>query len=1219
MGIESLTPNPAPKPEQDVWKGQLVWEASDEQDFPWNDPRKQHQLKELEKRRPLDYPTTWRYVLYAGIIPMEPVIGELCRMLGTSVSPDSEFPPREPAATLALMLDEQGFVVSDKVFFSCMPWAIGKVMHTPDKQPLQFFGFAGTDGFAGQITARIAALMEDRCIFIPDRDDGSAGLDDDAEAAQASTQTQLHPVNLADIDALLDGIFGETQWKPSEMLPGVRIEARRISTRSLEDGKDPDIGVLNSFYPEDLSRVAAKAASGQVGQALRSFVKAQVHSERIDLREETGIAFQRQAVMPEAMPLGCWPSTYPLVYNQQFAVNNIFRELDGRSGEAGIFSVNGPPGTGKTTLLRDVIAAIVVKRACSLAQFEKPQDALGAEIEIEWDLTNAKAYRLHPSLRNQGIVVVSANNGAVENVTKELPGIGAIPKHCTLRYFPELSDTLAMEDGKEQRRPPRRAVNATWGAIAGVMGKSENRKTFFNRFGKAAHKDVQKIEQDLAEGLPMSLPSLVQVLKADAPSWEHARKAFADALDRVLEGRTRMQEIALALQDRQALQPGLSLLQEQAAQVASRADAATLSLQRAQQEAEAANARQAQARLAHDLARRWHDSRRDLDRLDAEFGGAPFQGLLEALHAAEEALGIADDDVTRTSRQLDTERSKKPSRLRSLFSSSATRNWEREVGKRQVEYDQACERRSAARGELSRLRLAEKNRQSLQTRVETARDAHAAAHRACTAGGLACPPNLSVLALEKTQSEQAMRAASGQLQPCRDALENAQRLQDKLRRRIAEVRQQLSASQATLDRYAVSPAMAAEWMHVDMDDEDIQKSSPWFDEEWFAARQDLFAAALALQQSFIIHAWGKIRNTLLAVEKLANGSLKPDKVEGSPADLWDMFFLVIPVVSTTFASFPRMFAGWDAESIGWLLIDEAGQATPQQALGPIWRSRRAVVVGDPKQLEPVVALPAEVFKPLMQRCRARREFHPATCSVQVLADMANRIGTVIGDDEQGQWVGSPLRVHRRCLNPMFDVANTVAYDGMMVYGTSEPEAADGAHAPSGWYDLKVEATQAVGNCVPLQIDLAEVLAHRFVEKHGLKDDKGKFKVYLITPFREVNTALDSMLYRKWKKDKNGMHGTVHTFQGKEAEVVIFVLGGNPGRKGAIQGFAAAKPNLLNVAVTRAKQHVYVIGDYDLWRKYPYFDTLAESLTRHQVSPDAVAKARSALAGAPAPA
>ncbi|KUL40541.1 hypothetical protein [Actinoplanes awajinensis] len=47
------------------------------------------------------------------------------------------------------------------------------------------------------------------------------------------------------------------------------------------------------------------------------------------------------------------------------------------------------------------------------------------------------------------------------------------------------------------------------------------------------------------------------------------------------------------------------------------------------------------------------------------------------------------------------------------------------------------------------------------------------------------------------------------------------------------------------------------------------------------------------------------------------------------------------VISTTFASVAR------------LLVDDAGQTTPQLAADAIWRSRRPIAVGDPLPLEPV--------------------------------------------------------------------------------------------------------------------------------------------------------------------------------------------------------------------------------------------------------------------------
>lgn len=65
-------------------------------------------------------------------------------------------------------------------------------------------------------------------------------------------------------------------------------------------------------------------------------------------------------------------------------------------------------------------------------------------------------------------------------------------------------------------------------------------------------------------------------------------------------------------------------------------------------------------------------------------------------------------------------------------------------------------------------------------------------------------------------------------------------------------------------------------------------------------------------------------------------------------------------------------------------------------------------------------------------------------------------------------------------------------------------------------------------------------------------------------------------------------------QGKEADVVILVLGGDPAQPAA-RAFATRAPNLLNVAVTRARRRLYVIGDRVAWAGEPYFDVLTRNL------------------------
>lgn len=74
-------------------------------------------------------------------------------------------------------------------------------------------------------------------------------------------------------------------------------------------------------------------------------------------------------------------------------------------------------------------------------------------------------------------------------------------------------------------------------------------------------------------------------------------------------------------------------------------------------------------------------------------------------------------------------------------------------------------------------------------------------------------------------------------------------------------------------------------------------------------------------------------------------------------------------------------------------------------------------------------------------------------------------------------------------------------------------------------------------------------------------------------------------------------GTVHTFQGKEANEVILVLGcDNQSGIGAAH-WVGQKPNIINVAVSRAKYRIAVIGDYNLWKDIPNVQVLCKYLNK----------------------
>jgi hypothetical protein len=66
---------------------------------------------------------------------------------------------------------------------------------------------------------------------------------------------------------------------------------------------------------------------------------------------------------------------------------------------------------------------------------------------------------------------------------------------------------------------------------------------------------------------------------------------------------------------------------------------------------------------------------------------------------------------------------------------------------------------------------------------------------------------------------------------------------------------------------------------------------------------------------------------------------------------------------------------------------------------------------------------------LLRRWGAPPEYLSTGTSLQGIADALNPAGTWITSDERQVWVGSPLVVHRRCVQPMFSISNDPAYAG----------------------------------------------------------------------------------------------------------------------------------------------------------------------------------------------
>ena len=324
---------------------------------------------------------------------------------------------------------------------------------------------------------------------------------------------------------------------------GGTVEAVVVS-RALVDRegrkRSPELPPVNGFYYDDLSAAIDAAVRGAPGGLVAEYLRDGRGQGRRDCLRPEGIC---RALGLARLPDGRWPSEFPLTLMQQVAINEGLARLS----DGGMFSINGPPGTGKTTLLGDVVAAVVVERARLMAGFRSPAAAFG---EVGRSTADEEGFAFDTRFRDFTIVVAGSNNGAVENVTRELPDATkvAAARRADCACFKETAEASLNrrpkaedEDADAEPVRPREA----WGLIAAALGNKANRSAF------CAVLRAKKVPPGEGDGSRpwRDAPSNVfrQLIELGRPDWAAARAAFLAALAEVqrLEGRDRRARAAV--------------------------------------------------------------------------------------------------------------------------------------------------------------------------------------------------------------------------------------------------------------------------------------------------------------------------------------------------------------------------------------------------------------------------------------------------------------------------------------------------------------------------------------------------------------------------------------------------------------------------------------------------------------------------------------------------
>ena len=1043
--LELLTPIELPTIETLTMLGQQRVEfARGGYLLPWRNP--EFSLQRAEK--------SVHWLVLFGECDLAQVNEDLLAVFDDQFAEERDYPEKDARGAVAVLtLDETGRLVPGRTFVACFPWSAGCVL-TNKIETLSTFPEAET---------QIRAELEKRLI-VQDKDGQTLPLT--REALLESWTWLRASLSLTEMQA------------PS---PGYAI---RVPSNS-DASAPPEPTFLNSFFLQDIGRVLAAARKGQIAKdsPVGRYLAGQGSAVRTDVIRESHIV--REGLSPRLHPVCRWPGRRlqntmqrpSLSLMQQFGLNRMATDLS----TSGLFSVNGLPGTGKTTLLRDLVALAVCERAKAMTEFKNPCDAF-APVEGAAYGTGNSSWQLHEidhRLRGHEILVASANNAAVENISRELPLADALTDDLTppLNYFAAIAAELAKGPPIKKNPKQERKSRPVWGLAAAVLGNSTNRSFFGDVFWWSESTGLkEKLFQIIRAGSKKSAKS-----PDDELTWPRAVKAFRAAVTAV--------EHDLAILEKAKL-----LLPKQS-----------------------------------DFQTKRDHCEQDLKKLDVALKEA-----LEALANAERAKLRCQENLRLCEGDISDHKADRPSWWRWLFSWKVRTEW-------QTIQQERLDAKSKASAELRVALTNEQARDETQIKVKK----------------------------EWASAETALSRATAELTSCSETLARARTL---------------AGSAFADDGFWKKP------------EEEQQKATAWLGPATQEKRDEVFAAAIRLHEAFFAAAARPLRENLgLFFSEVFRSRPLRDEHSQYVDSVWSSLFLVVPVISTTFASVERMLRYTAPNTFGWLCIDEAGQAVPQQAVGALWRARRAVVVGDPRQIPPIVTTSPKLTTAICMNFQIDAQFWAApSASAQILADRGNPVGTYLPGERGDEWVGSPLRVHHRCLNPMFKISNQIAYRDLMVYAAQESPSAIGAIAgASSWFDITGLGSDKWS---PAEGEALRQLLRK-LHASGLSAPD----LYIISPFRRVaagasevvrsDAGLEAWLFHDGKK----RIGTVHTFQGKDADTVILILGAQGDEFSGSRKWAARPSNLINVAVTRAKRRLYVIGSRADWKEYGAAKTLSEQL------------------------
>jgi hypothetical protein len=304
---------------------------------------------------------------------------------------------------------------------------------------------------------------------------------------------------------------------------------------------------------------------------------------------------------------------------------------------------------------------------------------------------------------------------------------------------------------------------------------------------------------------------------------------------------------------------------------------------------------------------------------------------------------------------------------------------------------------------------------------------------------------------------------------------------------------------------------------------------------------------------------------------------------------------ITPIFISTFFSLPKFSSFFYKEVHPYydlydlLIVDEAGQVSPDVSIASFSLAKKALIVGDIFQIKPVWSIEEGIDicqlekQKLLSEQFTEDEYDTLKTSGKLassgsLMQMAQNACLFI----ENELPGVLLKEHRRCLDSIISYSNDFVYNKQLIpkVGNSKP---GNLELPIKGY-LHIDSySQKSGSSRINELDatvIANWINENYLEFENVLNKEIKDILAIVTPYKSQAIIIRKQIYALRNKKLNEIKvGTVHVLQGAERNIVIFSSVLSPGDS---TNFINSSYNMINVAISRAKHSFLIFGNLNVF-------------------------------------